>query len=192
MSTDVKDLAGRFLRKQIGDLTQAERHVLQTIAERQHISRRTNKEFAESMTLGQRVADRVASFGGSWPFIFIFLGVLICWIILNSIILFHLHRSFDPYPYILLNLVLSMLAAIQAPVIMMSQNRQVAKDRLDASHDYEVNLKAELEISRLHDKVDDIRERKWEGLLEIQQKQIEMLGNLLAAAGRATDAGSGS
>jgi uncharacterized membrane protein len=182
MNTEVKDLAVRLLRKQMDDLTQAERRVLETISQKRHISRRTNKEFADSLTLGQRTADRIATFGGSWPLIFIFLGILICWIVLNSVILLHARRSFDPYPYILLNLVLSMLAAIQAPVIMMSQNRQAAKDRLEASHDYEVNLKAELEIGSLHDKLDELRERKWGELLAIQQKQIDMLATLLGTA----------
>ena len=98
------------------------------------------------MTFGQKMADKVASFGGSWLFISIFMGVMVVWIILNSFVLINLDRTFDPYPYILLNLVLSMLAAIQAPIILMSQNRQAYKDRLSAEHDYEVNLKAELEI----------------------------------------------
>jgi uncharacterized membrane protein len=121
----------------------------------------------------------VAAFGGSWTFIGIFASVLIAWIVLNSVILAKAHSAFDPYPYILLNLFLSMIAAIQAPVIMMSQNRQAAKDRLDAAHDYEINLKAELEIAHLHQKMDELREKQWTELVAMQQKQIRMLTKLL-------------
>jgi CRP/FNR family transcriptional regulator, cyclic AMP receptor protein len=124
---------------------------------RTRVSRNLNVEEEERMTLGQRVADKVASFGGSWPFIFIFGGIMLFWVLLNSTAL--LARHFDPYPYILLNLFLSMLAAIQAPVIMMSQNRQSSKDRLKGDLDYEVNLKAELEVAQLHRKVDNLYER---------------------------------
>jgi uncharacterized membrane protein len=126
--------------------------------------------------LGEKVADRGATFGGSWMFIFIFGGVLLSWIILNSLML--ANRAFDPYPYILLNLFLSMLAAIQAPIIMMSQNRQAAKDRETAKHDYEVNLKSELEIRRLHEKMDELREDKWIELIKLQQEQINLLEEL--------------
>ena len=124
---------------------------------RTRVSRNVNVEEAERMTLGARVADRVAAFGGSWTFIFTFAGVLLCWVVLNTAALFRDH--FDPYPFILLNLFLSMIAALQAPVIMMSQNRQTAKDRLKADADYEVNLKAELEVAQLHRKIDNIYER---------------------------------
>lgn len=124
---------------------------------RTRVSRNLNVEEQERMTFGQRVADKVASFGGSWPFIFIFGIVMLVWVLLNSTAL--LSRHFDPYPYILLNLFLSMIAAIQAPVIMMSQNRQAAKDRLKGDLDYEVNLKAELEVAQLHRKVDNLYER---------------------------------
>jgi uncharacterized membrane protein len=124
---------------------------------RTHVSRNVNIELQESMTLGQRVADRVAAFGGSWTFITIFALVMVVWVILNTAVLFSHH--FDPYPYILLNLFLSMIAAIQAPVIMMSQNRQAAKDRLQADQDYQVNLKAELEVAQLHRKLDHLYER---------------------------------
>jgi uncharacterized membrane protein len=124
---------------------------------RTHVSRNVNIELRESMTFGQRVADRVAAFGGSWTFIGIFAVVMVVWVILNSAALFISH--FDPYPYILLNLFLSMIAAIQAPVIMMSQNRQAAKDRLQADQDYQVNLKAELEVAQLHRKLDHLYER---------------------------------
>lgn len=124
---------------------------------RTRVSRNVNVEEEERMTLGQRVADKVASFGGSWTFIFIFGAIMLVWVFLNTAALFS--RHFDPYPFILLNLFLSMIAAIQAPVIMMSQNRQSAKDRLKADADYEVNFKAELEVAQLHRKLDNIFER---------------------------------
>jgi len=134
---------------------------------------------ADASTLGQRAADAVAAFGGSWTFISLFAAVLIGWIGLNSFILVSHDKSFDPYPYILLNLFLSMLAAIQAPIILMSQNRQSEKDRLNAEHDYEVNLKAELEIMLLHDKVDQLRDSQWSELLVIQKQQLKLLESLL-------------
>jgi uncharacterized membrane protein len=131
------------------------------------------------MTFGQKLADKVASFGGSWTFISIFAAVLVVWILLNSLILVRLGSgAFDPYPYILLNLFLSMLAAIQAPIILMSQNRQAYKDRMSAEHDYEVNLKAELEIMTLHEKIDLLRESQWGELISIQQEQLDLLGRL--------------
>ncbi|HLY92999.1 MAG TPA: DUF1003 domain-containing protein [Candidatus Angelobacter sp.] len=124
---------------------------------RTQVSRNPNVEEQELLTFGQRVADRVASFGGSWTFIILFGVVLVVWVFLNTSALFS--RHFDPYPYIFLNLMLSMVAAIQAPVIMMSQNRQASKDRLKSDLEYEVNLKAELEVAHLHRKVDHIYER---------------------------------
>jgi uncharacterized membrane protein len=143
------------------------------------VSRNTNEEFSETLTFGERVADKVATFGGSWTFIGLFAGTMLLWVILNSFLLVRQGNTFDPYPYILLNLCLSMLAAIQAPVIMMSQNRQAAKDRLDAENDYKVNLKAEIEILSLHEKLDNLREQKWSELIEMQQKQIHALTELL-------------
>jgi uncharacterized membrane protein len=125
---------------------------------RTQVTRNVNTEAEERLTLGQRLADRVAAFGGSWPFILIFCAVMVLWIIVNTWVL--AEQTFDPYPYILLNLVLSLLAALQAPIIMMSQNRQSAKDRLQADLDYRINLKAELEVAHLHKKVDRI----WEEL----------------------------
>lgn len=165
--------------KRMEELSEREKQIVQRVAARMHISRNTNKVFDDERTFGQRLADTIASFGGSWPFIIIFLTLLVVWIILNSFILARRGQSFDPYPYILLNLALSMLAALQAPVIMMSQNRQAAKDRLDATHDYEVNLKAEMEIIGLHEKLDDLREKRWIELVAMQQEQIELLRELL-------------
>jgi len=121
-----------------------------------YLSRNVNKEFSEQLTFGQQVADNVASFGGSWPFIFIFLFAISFWTFFQTIIAHN--KGFDPYPYILLNLILSCLAAIQAPVIIMSQNRQAQKDRIRADNDFEINLKAEKEIEHVQEELDAIRE----------------------------------
>jgi uncharacterized membrane protein len=129
-----------------------------------------------SMTFGERVADKVAQFGGSWSFIGLFGGILVAWMIVNAWVL--ARHPFDPYPFILLNLVLSTLAALQAPVIMMSQNRQAHKDRMQANQDYEINLMAEIEIRDLHDKLDSLRFKQWHELWHIQKRQIELLEHL--------------
>ena len=150
------ELARRYLAKEPHSLDPEERNVLSSFEARRPISRdAADIEEAES-TFWDRLADRVADIGGSWAFIFSFLGVLVGWMLLNTGLLAHWNRAFDPYPYIFLNLILSMLAAIQAPVIMMSQNRASDRDRVAASHDYEVNLRAELEIMRLHEKLDHL------------------------------------
>ena len=179
MDHKVHDTAERLFRSKYEELTELERHVAHHITERTPISKNVVEDFSKQSTLGQRMADKVASFGGSWIFISIFMVVMVMWILLNSFILIKLNSSFDPYPYILLNLVLSMLAAIQAPIILMSQNRQAYKDRLSAEHDYEVNLKAELEIIGLHEKVDSLREKQWSELISIQQEQLRLLRQLL-------------
>ena len=136
-------------------------------------SRDLNDEYDRSLPFGERMADRVASFGGSWRFIGLFMGVLVVWIVLNAVHV--LIRPFDPYPFILLNLVLSCVAALQAPVILMSQNRQEARDRLRAEQDYEVNRKAELELRHLHEKVDHLTQQQWQRLLVIQQAQMDLM-----------------
>jgi uncharacterized membrane protein len=153
--------------------------VARQLTERRHISRNPSQKSGQPSDLGQRAADAVARFGGSWTFIFAFIFVLVAWVILNSVILLHYNRAFDPYPYILLNLFLSMLASIQAPIILMSQNREAEIDRRQAEHDYEVNLKAELEILLLHEKLDDLREHQWQELIRFQQQQIQLLEKLL-------------
>jgi len=173
----------RVFRGGVEALPERERKVVGRFVKRARVSRNTNREFEDERTLGQRVADRVAAFGGSWTFIIIFAAVMLAWVVLNSLVLARRGDPFDPYPYILLNLLLSMVAALQAPVVMMSQNRQAAKDRLDAAHDYEVNLKAELEILSLHEKVDEFREAKWEELIRLQREQMKMLENLLEEKG---------
>ncbi|MET0497822.1 MAG: DUF1003 domain-containing protein [Steroidobacteraceae bacterium] len=175
MDTDIRKLAEQLLRTGVDDLTQRERHVLTRIAQRLQVAENVNRVFDEQLSFGQRVADRISAFGGSWPFIILFGVVLVVWIGVNSALG---ARAFDQYPFILLNLVLSMLAAIQAPVIMMSQNRQASKDRLAAGHDYEVNLKAELEIMRLHDKLDEMRQQHLAKLLEQQEEQLRLITRL--------------
>jgi uncharacterized membrane protein len=176
----VRDIAQKLFKSEYEKLTAQEKHVAHHISERTPISENVVQGYSEKLTFGQRMADKVASFGGSWAFIIIFMVVLVAWIILNSFILIKLHSgSFDPYPYIFLNLILSMLAAIQAPIIMMSQNRQAYKDRLSAEHDYEVNLKAELEIIALHEKVDSLKQEQWTGLISIQEEQLKLLGKLV-------------
>jgi uncharacterized membrane protein len=164
------------IAQQQGELSSVEEAVLASLREQEVLARNINRDFDETLTLGQRLADRVAAFGGSWRFILLFGGVLVIWIALNSMVL--LLRPFDPYPFILLNLVLSCIAALQAPVIMMSQNRQEAKDRLRAEHDYQINLKAEIEIRQLHLKMDQLIHHSWQRLLEIQQVQIDLLEEL--------------
>lgn len=179
MNNQMKDLAKKVFNAGVDGLSERERRVIQHVAERLHISRNTNRQFDEKLTFGQRLADKVAAFGGSWTFIMIFAAILLTWVVLNSYVLARRGQTFDPYPYILLNLFLSMIAALQAPVIMMSQNRQSVKDRLDAAHDYEVNLKAELEIHALHDKMDLLRDQQWTELILMQQEQIKLLTKLL-------------
>ena len=161
-------------------LTEIVVHTGQHFDERLHISHDTNLAYEEGLTFGQKLADKVASFGGSWTFIILFGLILLAWVALNAVLLAKRGETFDPYPYILLNLFLSMLASIQAPVILMSQNRQSIKDRMDAAHDYEVNLKAELEILSLHEKIDELRDMKWAELIELQQEQIRLLSRLVA------------
>ena len=183
MNNHLREFAKKCFHLGFDSLSEREQRVIRHFAERLHISRNINRDFEDQLTFGQRLADKVASFGGSWTFIIIFAAILLSWVLLNSFILARRGDSFDPYPYILLNLFLSMLAAIQAPIIMMSQNRQAAKDRLDAAHDYEVNLKAELEILSLHEKLDELRESKWAELIMMQQEQIRLLAQLLKERG---------
>ncbi|HEX8235824.1 MAG TPA: DUF1003 domain-containing protein [Abditibacteriaceae bacterium] len=178
MSTHVNELVEKF-RQACGELGESEERVMQRLKQRLHVSRDTNRQFDENLTFGQRLADQIAAFVGSWAFILIFVSLLVSWVVLNAFILSRLGKAFDLYPFILLNLMLSMVAALQAPLIMMSQNRQAAKDRLGAEHDYEVNLKAELEILALHQKIDALREGQWAELVAMQQEQIRLLTKLL-------------
>ncbi|MDO9707490.1 DUF1003 domain-containing protein [Paracraurococcus lichenis] len=175
-SSATEAAAHRWFGRPAQALGQVERAVLSATRSRNVISRNLEDSFAGRLSFGQRLADRVAEFGGSWTFIIGFGVVLALWAGLNALVL---ARPFDPYPFIFLNLMLSMLAAVQAPIIMMSQNRQAARDRLDAAHDYEVNLKAEIEIMALHDKLDRMRAEQIEALLVRQQEQIDLLTRLL-------------
>lgn len=151
-------LADQLLGRSLAQLDAEERKVIESIAARQALSRDTSDIADERSSFGERMADRVARIGGSWGFILAFTVVLLGWMLLNSEVLQKLGMAFDPYPFIFLNLMLSTLAAIQAPIIMMSQNRQASKDRIAADHDYQVNLRAELEIIRMHAKIDRLLE----------------------------------
>lgn len=165
-----------YLSKQVGQLSDVEKKVLESLKNRTIVSDDPSQIADSKATVGQKVADKVASFGGSWKFIIIFISFLLGWIILNAFFLFN--DGFDPYPFILLNLILSCLAALQAPVIMMSQNRQGDKDRERAKEDYMVNLKSELEVRALHEKLDHLMLYQQQELIEIQKIQIDMLTDL--------------
>ena len=165
-----------LLESEKGELTSLELEVLQSIKEHELLAQNVDAQFEQEWTRGERLADRIATFGGSWAFLIIFGIFIFLWIAMNSMVLFW--RPVDPYPFILLNLLLSCLAAMQAPVIMMSQNRQEAKDRLRSQHDYQVNLKAELEIRQLHEKLDHLLSHQWERLVQIQEVQLDLLTEL--------------
>ncbi len=165
-----------LLKEEKGEISSLEQEVIESLKQQEILSINPDAEHVAGMTIGQRMADRLASLAGSWTFILSFAGVLLCWILINTISL--LRQPFDPYPYILLNLVLSCLAAMQAPIIMMSQSRQEARDRLHAQRDYQVNLKAELEIRHLHQKIDHLLSHQWERLVEIQDIQMELINEV--------------
>lgn len=167
----------QMLMEEDGELSQLDSDVMESIKSSELISSNIDADSTERLTAGQRIADKVAIFGGSWKFIILFALFLFVWIILNGLLL--VRKPFDPYPFILLNLMLSCLAAIQAPVIMMSQNRQEAKDRLRAQNDYKVNLKAEIEIRQLHEKIDHMLINQSRRLFEIQQIQIEIMEQMI-------------
>lgn len=183
---DYLDSATRWFGRRFADLDHSTRRALTHAADRRAIATAPKTQQEAAAGFGERMADRVARFGGSWTFIGMFGLFLVCWSFLNT----QLPRSlaFDPYPYIFLNLILSMLAALQAPVIMMSQNRQAAKDRQMAVYDYEVNVKAEVEIMALHDKLDALRNDHLVVLLQQQQAQIGLLTRLIAAQSSVTTA----
>ena len=150
-----ENLTKALLGMKYGELDSSEKNVIDSIANQKVIVEDVNESFHDNLTFGQKMADKVAEFGGSWRFILIFVSIMASWMLVNTLWLSG-SEAFDPYPFILLNLVLSTLAAIQAPIIMMSQNRQTAKDRMAFSKSYEVNLKTELEIMRLHQKLDEL------------------------------------
>ena len=170
-----EDVAQHLLGTAYADLDDRAQKVTRHVASRTHIARNVFVDAAARPSAGQAAADAVAAFGGSWTFVALFAAATLGWVGINGLLLSINGRTFDPYPFILLNLFLSMLAAIQAPIILMSQNRQAEKDRQSVEHDYEVNLKAELEIMLLHDKLDALRDKQWNELLRIQERQIELL-----------------
>ncbi|WP_018477853.1 DUF1003 domain-containing protein [Pontibacter roseus] len=166
-----------MLEKEIGELTELEKEVLESIHENELLSSNVEAELGENLRLGERMADNIATFGGSWTFIIFFFLFILLWMAVNVYLL--ASRPFDPYPFILLNLILSCLAAIQAPIIMMSQNRKESKDRQRSEYDYKVNLKAELEIRLLHEKIDHLIVHQNQRLLEIQQIQVDLMEDIL-------------
>jgi uncharacterized membrane protein len=165
-----------LVEREKGELSAIERDVVESLKQHELLSINVADEFQRNRTMADIWADRIASFGGSWRFVLMFFAFMLLWMTINTIVL--VTHSFDPYPYILLNLVLSCLAAVQAPIIMMSQNRQEARDRIRSEHDYRVNLKAELEIRQLHEKIDHLLSNQWERLVEIQQIQIELMNEM--------------
>ena len=165
------------LQDEVGQLSHLEKDVLKSIADNEVMSTNIEPEIEKQLTLGERVADDIAEFGGSWTFIIFFFAFILCWMLVN--IIFLSRDAFDVYPFILLNLILSCLAAIQAPIIMMSQNRQNTKDRRRSEHDYKVNLKAELEIRLLHEKIDHLILHQNQRLLEIQQIQVDLMEDIM-------------
>ncbi|SNB68304.1 Uncharacterized membrane protein [Arboricoccus pini] len=162
-----------LLRTEHGELSELDRQVAASVASHETIVADVEHDFDEKRSFADRISDGLATFGGSWRFLISFAVVLMCWMALNALL--GTTAAFDPYPFILLNLVLSCLAAVQAPIIMMSQKRQEEKDRLRSLNDYRVNLKAELEIRHLHEKMDHLINRQWQRLAEIQQIQLEMM-----------------
>jgi uncharacterized membrane protein len=165
-----------LLHSERGELSSLEQEVLHSMREHELLTKNVEAEFEQRWSLGERLADKLATFGGSWVFLICFGAFLALWIGINAVVLV-VHPP-DPYPFILLNLILSCLAAIQAPIIMMSQNRQEAKDRLRSQHDYQVNLKAELEIRHLHDKIDHLLSHQWDRLTRIQEIQLDLLSEI--------------
>jgi uncharacterized membrane protein len=168
-----KDYDKEVLEDEIGELTALDQEVVESLERHEILSADISSQFERKLTFGERLSDHIAEFGGSWKFLISFGAVLFIWIVINGVLL--VTHAFDPYPFILLNLILSCLAAVQAPIIMMSQNRAEARDRLRAENDYKVNLKAELEIRHLHEKLDHLLRRQYNRLFEIQQIQIELL-----------------
>jgi uncharacterized membrane protein len=186
----VEDLRSQFvtqlLRVERGELSELETDVIESLRKHETLAENVEDDYEDNRSTGDRIADIVAAFGGSWTFIISFGVFLLVWMTINELL--GQSEAFDAYPFILLNLLLSTIAALQAPVIMMSQRRQEEKDRLRALNDYKVNLKAELEIRHLHEKVDHLLHRQWERLTEIQQIQMEMMREQAEAAKRALKA----
>jgi uncharacterized membrane protein len=184
MRRNAAELAAHWLKRDISHLSKIEQNVLKSAAERFTLSRDTNRALKTGLSTGDRLADAIARVGGSWSFIIGFIVFLVAWTLLNAWLLGV--GSFDPYPFIFLNLVLSMIAALQAPIIMMSQNRQAERDRIDATHDYEVNLKAEIEIMALHEKLDELRHQE---IVAIHEDIRQIVAEIARMAGRTPSSG---
>lgn len=176
------DYVQASLTAEKGELSELENEVIKSLRDHELFAHNPDDEIETTTTAGEKIADKVASFGGSWRFIITFGVILTVWITVNSLAL--MTKPFDPYPYILLNLILSCLAALQAPVIMMSQNRQEAKDRRRSEHDYQINLKAEIEIRHISLKIDHLLHHQWARLQEIQQIQLDLVKELSERKGR--------
>jgi len=174
-----KKYMASLLKQENAEISEMEKQVIESIAKNELLSKDLEEEINKDLTPAQRIADKIAGFGGSWTFILFFFLFLLLWMAINVFVL--IKKPFDPYPFILLNLILSCLAAIQAPVIMMSQNRKEEKDRKRSQNDYKVNLKAELEIKLLHEKIDHMIIHQNQRLLEIQQLQTDYLDDILKA-----------
>jgi len=170
-------LVGQMLEEERGEISRLDQDVLNSLRENELVATNLNAEIAEQKTYAEIMADRIATFGGSWRFVLVFTAVMIVWVAINSLAFFG--ARFDPYPFILLNLVLSCIAALQAPIIMMSQNRQEKRDRLRAEQDYKVNLKAELEVRLLMTQLEQLRNHQWRRLLEIQSIQTDLMEEIL-------------
>ena len=178
----------KLIVKESGQLKRLESEVLRNLSDSEILASNINKQYEEKNTIGNKISDKVAKFGGSWKFIISFFSVLVLWILINSHLL--LSQPFDPYPFILMNLILSCIAAIQAPIIMMSQNRLETKDRMRAENDYKINLKSEIEIRTLHEKMDHLLLEQWSKMIEIQELQIDFLKDIKESMGK-KDTGSG-
>lgn len=162
-----------LVRVEKGELGRIEKDLMSSLEEQELLSKNVDQEYVKELTIGERLSDKLAELGGSWHFLILFGVFILIWVGINSAYL--VSSSFDPYPFILLNLLLSCLAAIQAPVIMMSQNRQEMKDRMRNEYDYKINLKAELEIRHLHEKLDQLLNHQWKRLIQIQQIQMDLI-----------------
>jgi uncharacterized membrane protein len=171
------ETARKFLAKELEKLSEDEREIVQRFINRGRTARNVAREFEDRLTFGQRIADGVAATMGSWRFIIAQSVLLAAWVVLNVVAYI---QHWDPYPFILLNLALSFQAAYAAPIIMMSQNRQAEKDRLQSANDYEVDMKAEMEIMQLHEKFNELRDNYWSDLVRMQQQQIEMLERIIS------------
>ena len=165
-----------ILEEERGEVSGIEQEVIRSLSEHDLLAKDTALEYEQQLTFGEKLADKVATFAGSWRFIGFATGIIVIWIAINATAL--LIRPYDPYPFILLNLVLSCIAALQAPIIIMSQNRQAERDRMRAQEDYKVNLKAELEIRHLSDKIDHILTKQWERMINIMQIQMELMEDI--------------